>query len=58
MIKPWYKSRTLWLGAAAVLAAGASALASPDAGWREIVLACVGAAVVFIRTQTGEGLSK
>lgn len=51
------KSRTFWLGVLTIAAAGADALAS-GAGWRQIVVAVIGAAIIILRTKTTEAVTK
>lgn len=55
--KKWYLSRTLWLGAIAVIVAAVKAVDS-GANWESIVLAIFGALAVFLRTQTNLPLGK
>lgn len=56
-MKKWYKSKTIWLGVAAVLASVCGTVAS-GADWRTVALAAVGAIGVWLRTQTGEPVGK
>ena len=55
--KKLLKSRTFWLGVLTIAAAGADMLAS-GAGWRQIVVALIGAAIIILRTKTTEALTK
>ncbi len=50
-------SRTVWLGLLTIAAAGADALAS-GAGWRQIVVAIIGTAIIILRTKTTEAITK
>jgi hypothetical protein len=50
-MKSWYESKTIWLGLATIAIAVVSAVAG-GAGWQDAVLAAIGAANIFLRTQT------
>ncbi|HPM53155.1 MAG TPA: hypothetical protein PK282_13075, partial [Rhodoglobus sp.] len=56
-MKSWYESKTIWLGVATIATAVVSALVG-GAGWQEAVLAAIGAANVYLRTQTEKPVSK
>jgi len=56
-MKSWYESKTIWLGVATIATAVVSALVG-GAGWQEAVLAAIGAANVYLRTQTDKPVSK
>jgi len=56
-MKPWYESRTIWLGLATLAAAALSALAG-GAGWQEAAIAGIGAANIFLRTQTEKPIGR
>lgn len=56
-MKRWYESKTIWLGLATIATAALSALAG-GAGWQEAVIAAIGAANIFIRTQTDKPIAK
>jgi len=55
--KRWYQSRTIWVGVLTVIAAVVSALALPSAGWREAVLAGLGAVMVVLRRITARPIA-
>ena len=52
-MKPWYKSRTIWLGVGTIAAAVVSSLVAGGT-WKEGVLAAIGALNIFVRTQTSK----
>ena len=56
-MKSWYESKTIWLGLATIATAVVSAVAG-GAGWQQEVLAAVGAANIFLRTQTDKPVGK
>jgi hypothetical protein len=56
-MKSWYESRTIWLGLATIATAVVSAVAG-GAGWQQAILAAVGAANIFLRTQTDKPVGK
>ncbi|HQG03891.1 MAG TPA: hypothetical protein PK838_06165 [Thermoleophilia bacterium] len=56
-MKSWYESKTIWLGLATIATAVVSAVAG-GAGWKEAVIAAVGAANIFLRTQTDKPVGK
>lgn len=56
-MKPWYASKTIWVGVATIALAGVSALTSGGT-WKDAALAIVGAANLWLRTQTVEPLIK
>ena len=56
-MKRWYESKTIWLGLATIATAVVSAVAG-GAGWQEAVIAAIGAANIFVRTQTGKPIGK
>ena len=56
-MKSWYESKTIWLGVATIATAVVSALVG-GAGWQEAVIAAIGAANVYLRTQTEKPLNK
>ena len=55
-MKSWLESKTLWVGVATILTAIASSIVG-GAGWKEIVLAAVGALNIFLRTQTDQPIT-
>jgi len=56
-MKSWYTSKTIWLGIATIATAVVSAVAG-GAGWQEAALAALGAANIFLRTQTDKPVGK
>ncbi|MFZ5784924.1 MAG: hypothetical protein ACOY3Y_00650 [Acidobacteriota bacterium] len=56
-MKSWYESKTIWLGLATIATAVVSAVAG-GAGWQQAILAAVGAANIFLRTQTDRPVGK
>jgi hypothetical protein len=56
-MKSWYESKTIWLGLATIATAVVSAVAG-GAGWQQAILAAVGAANFFLRTQTDKPVGK
>lgn len=56
-MKRWYESKTIWLGLGTIATAVISAVAG-GGGWQEAVLAAIGAANIFIRTQTDKPIAK
>jgi hypothetical protein len=56
-MKHWYESKTIWLGLGTIATAVISAVAG-GGGWQEAVLAAIGAANIFIRTQTDKPITK
>ncbi len=56
-MKRWYESKTIWLGLGSIATAVISAVAS-GAGWQEAAIAAIGAANIFIRTQTDKPIAK
>lgn len=56
-MKRWYESKTIWLGLATITTAVISAVAG-GAGWQEAVIAAIGAANIFVRTQTDKPIGK
>ena len=56
-MKKWYRSRLVWLGVATVIGAGVTAWAS-GGSWKEGVVAAIGAAIIFLRTDTAKALVK
>jgi hypothetical protein len=56
-MKSWFESKTIWLGVATIAAAFVSALAG-GASWNDAALAAIGAANIFLRTQTDTGIGK
>jgi hypothetical protein len=57
-MKPWYKSKLLWLGVLEMAGAGLLASLEADATWQSIILAVVGVATVALRTTTTKQLTK
>jgi len=56
-MKSWYESKTIWLRLATIVTAVVSAVAG-GAGWQEAVLGALGAANIFLRTQTDKPVGK
>ena len=56
-MKSWYKSKTIWLGLLTIVTAAVSALTG-GAGWHDAALAGIGAANIFLRTQTDKPVGK
>lgn len=56
-MKRWYESKTIWLGLATIATAVLSAVAG-GAGWQEAVIAAIGAANIYVRTQTDKPITK
>ena len=56
-MKSWASSKTIWLGVSTVLTAVGSSL-SNGVGWREGVIAAIGAANIFLRTQTSQPIGR
>jgi len=56
-MKSWYESKTIWLGLATIVTAAVSAVAG-GAGWKEAMLAAIGATNIFLRTQTDKAVGK
>ncbi len=56
-MKSWHESKTIWLDLATIVTAVVSAVAS-GAGWQQAILAAVGAANIFLRTQTDKPVGK
>lgn len=57
MNKKWYSSRLIRLGSAAAMAAVADGVLN-DWGWRQIVVAVIGALVVVLRADTTKAVTK
>lgn len=55
--KPWYASRLIMVGVAAVVAAVSDGLIN-NWGWRQIVAAVLGAIVVSLRIETDKAVTK
>lgn len=56
-MKPWYQSKTIWLGGLAVATSVVSALQA-GLDWKGAALAGFGAASIFLRTLTDSPLGK
>lgn len=55
--KKWHQSRMVWLGVLTIVGAAVTAWASGGT-WKEAVIAAVGAAIIFLRTDTTAAITK
>jgi hypothetical protein len=56
-VKEWWKSKTIQLGAITFAMAALDALQS-GVGWRQVVMAGVGALSIYLRTVTTQAVGK
>lgn len=55
--KPWWQSKTIWVGVATVVGAAGSAVAG-EASWVEAIVAAIGLVNIFLRLSTDAGVGK